>query len=447
MRILSRYILKEHLGPFFFAFFVVTFVLILDFVPNVIEMAIGKDLDVLTILWVFVLNLAWMLALSVPMSTLVATLMAFGRMTSDFEILAMKSSGIHVISLIRPVLIASMFLAAFMVWFNNEVLPDANHEARVLMGDIRVTRPTLSIRSNIFLNDIPGYVILIRDIDHKTSRIKDVTIFDQKDSKNPRTILAERGRLKYLDGGAVLSFELEDGEIHEPVPDSPNKWQWVKFEKQTFNIRDVSRSLKKTSSSSYRGDRERSSEDMLAEIRKWRNRMDNARVTAWRRIENENRRLLDGVTVDHADAGKMFYRKAVMLAFQRAVDIERDLRQSVKSMSHTQELINKYLLEVHKKYSLPAACFVFVLVGAPLGILARRGGMAISIGISIALFIVYWAFLIGGEELSDRGFVSPEIAMWSANILLGIAGVILLFKVMTEKKFIAELIKLVRRTR
>jgi lipopolysaccharide export system permease protein len=446
MYILSRYILKEHLGPFLFAFFVVTFVLILDFIPNVIEMAIGKDLDVFTILWVFVLNLAWMLALSVPMATLVATLMAFGRMTSDFEILAMKSSGIHVISLIRPVLIASLFLAAFMVWFNNEVLPDANHEARVLMGDIRVTKPTLSIKSNIFLNDIPGYVILIKDIDHKTSRIKDVTIFDQKDSKNPRTILAEHGRLEYLDGGAVLSFELEDGEIHEPVSDSPDKWQWVKFEKQTFNIRDVSRSLKKTSSSSYRGDRERSSEDMLGEIRKWRNRIEKSRVTAYRKVENENRRLLDGVSNDHLDVRKMFYRKAVMLSFQRAVDIERDLRQSVKSMAHTQELINKYLLEVHKKHSLPAACIVFVLIGAPLGILARRGGMAISIGISIALFIVYWAFLIGGEELSDRGFVSPFVAMWAANILLGIVGIVLLFKVMTEKKLITEFIKLFRRT-
>jgi lipopolysaccharide export system permease protein len=99
-----------------------------------------------------------------------------------------------------------------------------------------------------------------------------------------------------------------------------------------------------------------------------------------------------------------------------------------------EKLIDAYLLEVHKKYSLPAACVVFVLVGAPLGILARRGGMAVSVGISIVLFILYWAFLIGGEELSDRGFVSPVLAMWSANILLGLVGLVLLFKVMSEKE-------------
>ncbi|MBU1470428.1 MAG: LptF/LptG family permease [candidate division Zixibacteria bacterium] len=433
MRVLSRYILKEHIGPFLFSFCVVTFVLILDFVPNVIDMAIGKDIDLLTILWVFVLNLAWMLALSVPMATLVASLTAFGRLQSDFEVLAIKSSGIHLITLIRPVLIASVFLAAGMVWFNNEVLPDANHKARVLMSDIRVMRPTLSIKSNIFLNDIPGYVILIKKIDHKTSRIKDVTIFDQKDPRNPRIILAQEGELEYLEGGTVLSFVLEDGEIHEPVGNDPEKWRWVKFEKQTFNIRDISRSLKRTDSS-YRGDREQSAEDMLVEIRKWRERIRKTDMLSFRRVDDEGRRLFYGLTRDESVETDVFKRKAVILAYQRAADVAKSLEQSIKNKDHTEHLVNTYLLEVHKKYSLPAACIVFVLIGAPLGIMAQRGGMAVSIGISIALFIVYWAFLIGGEEISDRGFLSPAVTMWAANVLLGGVGLLLLLKVMTEKE-------------
>jgi lipopolysaccharide export system permease protein len=438
MRILSRYILKEHFGPFLFAFFVVTFVLILDFVPNVIDMAIGKDLDLLTILWVFVLNLAWMLALSVPMATLVATLMAFGRMTSDFEILAIKSSGIHLISVIRPVLIAGVLLAAGLVWFNNEVLPDANHEARVLMSDIRVMRPTLSIKSNVLLSDIPGYVILIKHIDHESSRIRDVTIFDQKDRNNPRTILAERGRLKYLDNGTVLSFVLENGEIHEPVQKEAESWRWVTFEKQTFNIRDVSREFQRTSSN-YRGDRELSSEDMLKETRKWRDDIERVHRAAYRSVEIESRRLMSGLTTEKTD-GEIFYRKAVIKAYQHAASLTRSLEQSLRNRGRTQKLVDTYLLEVHKKYSLPAACVVFILIGAPLGILARRGGMAVSIGLSIGLFIVYWAFLIGGEELSDRGYVSPVVAMWSANVMIGAAGLVMLFKVMTEKTLTKSLV-------
>jgi lipopolysaccharide export system permease protein len=434
MRVLSKYILKEHLGPFLMSFAVVTFVLILDFVPNVIDMAIGKDIDLLTILWVFLLNLAWMLALSVPMSTLVASLTAFGRMTSDLEILAIKSSGIHLITIVRPALIAGLVLAGGMVWFNNEVLPDANHEARLLMGDIRTMRPTLSIKSNVFLNDIPGYVILIKHIDHKTSRIGDVTIFDQKNPKNHRLVLAKTGQLKYLEDGAVLSFELEDGEIHEPEADDPTKWRMVNFEQQTFNIRDANRSLKR-SDSSFRGDRERSSEDMLSEVRKWRDGIAKSDRASARRIDEESRKLLSGITNEPLTDTGMFYRKAVVLAYQQAERLSKSIEQDVRSDEHTQKLIDTYLLEVHKKYALPAACVVFVLIGAPLGIMARRGGMAVSIGISIGLFIVYWAFLIGGEELSDRGFLPPAVTMWAANVLLGGVGLLLLLRVMTERNF------------
>ena len=99
--------------------------------------------------------------------------------------------------------------------------------------------------------------------------------------------------------------------------------------------------------------------------------------------------------------------------------------------------MDKYRIEIYKKYSIPAASLAFVLIGAPLGIMTRRGGMGMAIAISIALFIVYWAFLIGGEDMADRGLVSPFIAMWSANILLGAIGLYLLYVVVTEKPVLA----------
>jgi len=96
-------------------------------------------------------------------------------------------------------------------------------------------------------------------------------------------------------------------------------------------------------------------------------------------------------------------------------------------------VVNKYSIEIHKKYSIPAASLAFILIGAPLAILSRRGGMGVAIAISIGLFVIYWAFLIGGEDLADRGLVPPFWAMWSANLLIGAIGVYLLYKVVSEK--------------
>jgi lipopolysaccharide export system permease protein len=104
MKILTRYILREHIAPFFFAFFTITFLLVIDFVPKIIDRIIDKDIDVLVVFELLGLNLAWMLALSVPMSVLVATLMAFGRLSADFEIIAVKASGVNLLRILAPLL-------------------------------------------------------------------------------------------------------------------------------------------------------------------------------------------------------------------------------------------------------------------------------------------------------------------------------------------------------
>jgi len=431
---LSRYILREHLGPFIFALGITLFVLIIDLLPNIIELIIGKNLDALTVIWVFILNLAWMLVLAVPMASLIASLMAFGRLSSDFEILAMKTSGVNVIRMILPVLTASLILGGVLFWFNNEILPDTNHQARILMGDLRVLRPTLTIRSNIFINDIPGYNILIGDVDHKTSKIKNVLIFDQRSSRTTRTVTADQGYLEFLDGGRVLSFELEDGEIFESGSTDEGRYKRVSFKKQVFNIRDVSRELRHTKSS-HRGDREMSTGQMLSETNKLKENIN----TYLQEIQNIRLSFKDPAEVQTKDTItsaipistlKLGY---VVDALTNIRNTQSVLKSNLRKVNQLNKSVNVYLLEVHKKFSLPAACVFFVLIGAPLGILARRGGMGTAIGISIGLFIIYWAFLIGGEELSDRGIASPALSMWAPNILLGVAGIILLYKVTSEK--------------
>jgi lipopolysaccharide export system permease protein len=109
------------------------------------------------------------------------------------------------------------------------------------------------------------------------------------------------------------------------------------------------------------------------------------------------------------------------------------LKREGDQISEQKKISHKYQIEIYKKYSIPAASFAFIMIGAPLGILSRKGGMGIAVTISLFLFTLYWAFLIGGEDLSDRGHISPFWAMWSANILVGVIGLYLLIKVITER--------------
>jgi lipopolysaccharide export system permease protein len=434
MMILARYVLREHIGPFIFAFVIITFILILDFIPDLVEMVVGKDLSAWIIFKVFIFQFGWIVALSVPMSVLVATLMAYGRMTNDLEITAVKAAGVPVIRVIMPVLLASLVVGAGMVVFNNRVLPDMNHRARVLMQDIRRLRPTLQIRSGAFVTDIPGYIILIDSVNHTTSDLKGVKILElAKGKKAPRTIVAESGHMEFAPNGNDLIFDLRNGEIHEYSEQNQEDYRRVAFAEQRILVRDVSREFEE-SADDFRTDREKSAQRMLADIEKWKGNIKPYRYKITNIVGEEIDRLTADSLPQPLDTGLTL--TASMEHLKRAVQSQvLRISREADGVRTQQKMIDSYLVEVHKKYALPTACVVFVLIGAPLGVIARRGSMGISIGISLGLFILYWAFLIGGEDLADRGMVEPWLSMWAANILIGGIGLYLIYIVSTEQPF------------
>lgn len=431
MKILSRYVLKEHLAPFLFAFLVITFLLVIEYVPKIIDHVIDKDLSVWVALELIVLNLAWMLALSVPMSVLVATLMAFGRLTSDFEVTAVKASGINLLRILFPLLVAGGVITWLMIEFNDRVLPDLNREARLLWQDISAMRPTLVFKSGIFVTDIPGHLVLIEDVDHATSRVEGVIISRTKDPTKQDLVVAEYGYLEMLDGGKSMQFTLYNGEAHSFDTKDPDRHQILDFEEQVYTITGTGSELKRTESN-YRGDREMP----IAAMQERVDRAHNATVPLRSTI---NKRLMS--KFDYLFGDSFVYNASDTVSDSTALEyiksdaavLDRQLERSGTQISAQQKLVHRYDLEIYKKYSIPAASLAFILVGAPLAILSRRGGMGIAIAISIALFVFYWAFLIAGESLSDRRLISPFWAMWGANFLLGWLGVYLLYIVVSER--------------
>lgn len=435
---LSLYVLGRHVGPFFFAILVITFLFIMDLLIDYIDLFLGKGISLGVVTEVFLLSLGWMVALTVPMSVLVATVMAFGGLSGRNEITAMKSAGVSIYQIIAPPLLLSVLLAYGLVEFNNRVLPESNHRLAGLLVDIHRKRPALAIKQGMF-NDVQGHTIRVERLNAKTSEIGGVTIQRKAPGEETETIVAETGRLEFSAGGDVLTLYLRDGEIHGVDEKSPDRYHRIAFETHTIRITDIGsdlvRSEKKT-----RGDRELSAGDMQERVRGYRREVEE--------IRNEHRTMVHSHLA--ARFGVLGFRgppapegrgepEGVALARR---NYAREIRNTATrfggaagKFDDRERQIRKYMVEVHKKYALPVACVVFVLVGAPLGVRAHRGGLGVGVGFSIFFFVVYYLFLIGGEKLADRGFVPPAAAMWAANGIIGAAGIVLVVRSTKETAF------------
>jgi len=437
MKILQRYIIREHFGPFVFALAVIMFVLIMDFVLKIVNLIIGRGLNAYVILQIFVLNLAWMAALAVPMAVLVATLMAFGRLSEDNEIAALTASGISIYRIIAPALGFSLALMIGLMIFDDQVLPDANQKARLLQSEITQKRPTWNLRENVFMNEISGYNILVDRVDPHSSKIRGVKIYDQRDRRLPRTIIARKGEVEFSKDGGTLILHLEDGEVHESDEQDPSHYRKMKFEKQTIYFPNAANQLVQPSSD-YRTDREMSSGMMLEQVKTVRQDI--------RKREDKTRQIA-GDALNPIFSVNPYAATYLSSNLSDSAEIVNQLlilnRETLSQLNNQRYRIlarqkekNKYLVEVHKKYSIPVACVVFILIGAPMGIMSRKGGIGAAAGLSLGFFVLYWAFLVGGEELADRLIISPFWAMWSANILTGGLGICVLVSSSRENLFI-----------
>ncbi|MCX5753919.1 MAG: LptF/LptG family permease [Candidatus Krumholzibacteria bacterium] len=435
IRILDRYILSNHIGPYCFSLAIITFIFVMDFIIRWLDKFIGKGVSVLTILEFFFLSLGHMFALIIPMAVMPATLMAFGQLAADNEVTAMKSSGVSLYRMIAPVLAATAALTLGLVFYFNMLLPESNHRLMNLMLDIGRMKPTLQIKENMFSDALAGYTILVREKNDKTGEIKGVQIFELKGGV-PKSIIAASGRMIYRESESVLRFELDDGEIHEmPDPADIKTYRRTLFKHFTLNIQDTERTLKR-SDRTHRNDREMTVAMMRAKILEYEGTSDATRahmnqvaldfvVATFARVIEDARTLAPGASPPppRPEPGAT---KAVPKIESEAEQILQVLETQTYALDSNLRQINRYGVEIHKKFALPFSCIIFVLLGAPLAIRSGKRGMTISIGFSILLFLIYYIFLISGEKLADRRLMEPWLAMWLANIVFLVVAVFIL---------------------
>jgi lipopolysaccharide export system permease protein len=419
---------------------VVTFFLTTDFLLDYLELFISKGIPFLTVLRLYGLGLGWMLALSIPCSVLVGVLMTYGRMAQDNEVMAAQAGGVSVFHLVAPAFAWAAVVGAGLTLFNNYVLPETNHAFATQMLQINKTRPTARIQEGTFIKDFPGYNLFINKLDDRTGRMRDVLIFDTTQGlAQARTILADRGHLSYRPDQGLLVLELEDGEVHEAeASKGGTAYRRARFEKQTLHIIDADR-LRQTTLTRQRSNREMSIPMMRGKI------AELVREKARYRVERDSSLAALGLRsmaqIPGTQPKPPFLARWMSWLRPAPVDsvlpdslvgpkerrwIEEAKMREFQSAAADKE-IAQFKVEIHKKLSIPAACLVFALLGAPLGVKARRGGVAVGF-LSVGFFLLYYLFLVGGEQLADRGRMAPWLSMWLPNIVLGAAGLYLTLK-------------------
>jgi lipopolysaccharide export system permease protein len=587
---ISRYVLREHVGPFVFALSALTSFMLLQFIARKFGDLVGRGLSWQVILEFFILSIPLTVALTLPMSVLVAVLFAFSRLASENEITALKASGVSTRSLLRPVFIASVFLAILMLWFNDQVLSSANHELATLQIAIFRTKPSFALKEQV-INPVKEGQLYLRAgyIDRDQSgHMRDITIYDVSNALRRRTIFADHGTLSFASNKTDLILHLYDGMMMSAPSNQPEQLDRIYYKQDDLKVKDVASSFQSIDAdTTSKGDREMSVCEMQSEYEKRNVGLQNAYtdslIAVWRVMKERGKpgvepkrkpvpkaggigamyctlvtkylHLGNPLAPKEAQAAEpsMFARRVWQDTTHKPDPTKRDttkrdttkhdttrkaapgkptmqsdsvmvmvnsilkkvprnaippgayipetaaVRMAVppngappvgnrpvppvigqpnpppvvatpggaipgainpnsatrvatpppsSGVSNPDENLkgviasevadaklrlddarhwrNRYAIEIQKKFSLAAACFVLVLVGAPLALRFPRGGVGLVLIASFLIFSVYYVGLTAGEALANHNLLSPFWSMWAGNIIFALIGIALI---------------------
>lgn len=452
-------LIKKHIGPFFFCFFTVMFLLLMQFLILHVDKLVGKGLPLGIVIELILSNLAYMVVLALPMSVLISTLIAFGKFSEWNELTALRAAGINPIKLILPILFLGFLLFLFTSYFSNYLLPESNHKARSLFIDIRTQKPAFDLQASTFYDNLEGYTFLIKEIGVDGDSLYDVRVLQEvSDSRNRAFINAEVGWLESPDEN-TLSLFLVNGSILRYIPgkdlrdETLERTRFKKY-RMSFDLSDLAFS-RSNPDQRTRTDRTMTAQAMMAVVdsltfEKERERQNFRRTVEFSDhgpiafSENQIFELTDEFVSDtlrlhESDFTSLNFQpnhKTQISSINRAISaIDRyspELQSLQNNLSWREYRIAEFRVEVQKKLSIPFACVIFVLLGAPIGIMTRNGNIGVAAVISSVLLTFYFIAIIQGEKFGDRLEISPFLGMWGINIFYFIIGSLLTLHVTTS---------------
>lgn len=417
---------------------------------------IGKGLDTLVILQLFWYILVTLVPMALPLSILLASIMTLGNFGERYELVAMKSAGISLWRILRPMIAVVSLLSVFAFFFSNNFMPIAEKKMRTLMYEINTKKPTVNIRPNEFYADIEQYIIRIGAKDKEGKNLSDVVIYDHSKSLGNISITAaKKGQMYTEDNGNTLVFNLIDGYTYDESVDEQSfdtrplirlnfKEQLIRFDVSDFafketeedrysnhykmlNILQLNKNINEL--------RKENSDFNLSIIRGIKNQITTPI------IRDSNILKIDSLynfsfQKDYSSLTKEDKQKVIEQASQRTTYLKSDLKMLDSKRNGDSELIIRHRNELHRKFTLSAACLILFFIGAPLGAIIRKGGLGMPVVVSVLSFILYYVVGMIGEKASVEGAVSSVLGMWSSTLVFLPIGLFLTIKATSDSSLL-----------
>ena len=437
--VLPRYLIGTLLGPFLFALSAITGLIIVNSIAQRVESLVGKGLPGSVIGEFLLLSLPHTIALSLPMSVLVAVLYAFSQLSASNEITAMAAGGVRPARMLAPVVGLGVIATLVMLFFNDTVLPESNHALKNLLLDIGRKTPTLELREQV-VNElrtgrgIGRYFLTADRIDHDANTLENVTIFDANDPAHQRTTYAARGEMAFNDNRTDLYLTLHDGVVHEVQTERLGGFQRLFFEKQIVPLRNVGNELERRVGGTDRSDREMGFALLAENARSREAQRDSVLSENQAKAAEAVRIALNQPTeADSAWAGDPIGREVTGVRPTSSFFAQDGLTQQLVTTTRARaargsalaQAMNRYKVEIHKKWAIAVACLVFTLLGPPLALMFPRGGVGFVVAGSTVIFFINWALLLMGEAMADRRVADPAVTMWLGNVIFLILALFL----------------------
>lgn len=442
-------IIRSFIGPFIVTFILVLFAFTIQFYWLYMDELIGKGLGAGLMLQLLLYMSTTLVPVALPLGILLASIMTFGELGENYELVAIKSSGISLFRFMLPLTIFIFFISIGAFFFNNNVIPVTNLKAFSLLYDMRNSKPTMSINEGIFNREIDNFSIRIGKKEEDGKTIRDIVIYDHSDGRGNRNmVLADSGKMYTSANGKYLIFELNNGWRYEESNSKGSLDQtrmhfgtWYKsfdMSKFSFSRTDESRfndnhemmnivQLKEQIDSSGRKEKKiyTGVERYFKPYLVWyQNRRDDSLVFA--KIKSDTlpvrsfKQSFLELIPDSLQTNKLEQ------AISSAQNIQRSLSDVNRELVYEYEKRVKYQISLHQKFTLTVACLLLFLIGAPLGAIIRKGGLGMPVVVAIGFFIVYFITSSTGEKLAAKHAVPVWQGIWlSTFILIPIAAFIL----------------------